>query len=57
MEHFKRIVHTLEHILSTKNKRHIVGGILLSSAIFFGGLALTAMSVRPEEDDNEQQDD
>ena len=58
MDKVKRIVTTLEHLLSTKEKRHIIGGILLSASVFFGGLALTAMSTKIEEkEDNENQND
>lgn len=58
MERVKRLVTTLEHLLSTKEKRHIVGGILLSASVFFGGLALTVMSAKIEEkEDNEKQND
>ena len=57
MERAKRWVTTLEHLLSTKEKRHIIGGILLSASIFFGGLALTAMSAKIEEKDDESQTD
>ena len=58
MERVKRLVTTLEHLLRTKEKRHIIGGILLSASVFFGGLALTAMSAKIEEkEDNEQQND
>ena len=49
MERVKRLLATLEHLVETKKKRHIVGGILLSASIFLGGLALTAMSTKVEE--------
>lgn len=57
MERAKRLVTTLEHLLNTKEKRHIIGGILLSASIFFGGLALTAMSAKIEEKNDESQND
>ena len=58
MDKVKKMVTTLEHLLSTKEKRHIIGGILLSASVFFGGLALTVMSAKIEEKiDNEQQND
>lgn len=55
MERMKRAMVTLEHLLSTKKRRHIVGGILLSASIFLGGLALTVMSTKVEENYNEQE--
>ena len=54
MERAKRFISTLEHLVSTKKKRHIVGGILLSASIFLGGLALTVMSTNVEENNNEE---
>ena len=54
MDHAKRFIATLEHLVSTKKKRHIVGGILLSASIFLGGLALTVMSTKVEENTNEE---
>lgn len=50
MDRAKRFVSTLEHILSTKKKRHMVGGILLSASMFFGVLALTALTTKIEEE-------
>lgn len=37
-----------------EGKRHITGGILLSAFLLFGGLALTVMTIKTEEDNNEQ---
>lgn len=57
MDHVKRFITTLEHLVSTKKKRHIVGGILLSTSIFLGGLALTVMSTKVEENIDEPEID
>lgn len=54
MDRAKRFIATLEHLLSSKKKRHIVGGILLSASIFLGGLALTVMSTNVEENIDEE---
>ena len=54
MERAKRIIATLEHLVSSKKKRHIVGGILLSASLFLGGLALTVMSTKVEENNDEE---
>lgn len=40
----------LDFTLNTPQKRHIVGGILLSVSLLFGGLALTTLTVRKEEE-------
>ena len=54
MDYAKRLISTIEHLISTKSKNHIVGGILLSTSIFLGGLAIAVMSTKVEEDDDEQ---
>lgn len=53
MEELENIVSVLDFTLDTKRKRHIVGGILLSISMLFGGLALTAMTLKTEDDSNE----
>jgi hypothetical protein len=57
MDRVKRFIITLEHLVSSKKKRHIVGGILLSTSIFLGGLALTVMSTKIEENVEEDEED
>lgn len=49
MESMKRLISTIDQLISTKSKRHIIGGILLSASIFLGGLALTVVSAKVEE--------
>lgn len=55
MERTKRLLLTIEHLVATRSKRHIVGGILLSTSIFLGGLALTVLSTKFEEKDEYDQ--
>ena len=44
----------VDAMLDSKRKRHITGGILLSAALLFGGLAVTVVTIKSEEDyDNE----
>ena len=40
----------LDYALETKRKRKIVGGILMSVSLFFGGLAFTVISLTSEEE-------
>lgn len=54
MEYAKRLISTIEHLINTKSKKHIVGGMLLSTSVFLGGLALTVMSTKIEENNDEQ---
>lgn len=46
------IIFSIYGLLDTKSKRHIVGGALLSVSFLFGGLAITVMTIR--EDENEK---
>lgn len=53
MEVFENIITTLDYLLNTTRKRHITGGILLSVSMLFGGLAITVMTIKNGEDDDE----
>lgn len=53
MEGFENLISVLDFNLDTKRKRHIVGGILLSVSLLFGGLAFTTMTLRMEEKNDE----
>lgn len=57
MDYAKRLISTFEHLVSTRSKKHIVAGVLLSASIFLGGLAFTAMSVKLEENIDEKDTD
>ena len=43
------MVSLIDYTLDTPRKRHIVGGILLSVSLLFGGLALTTMTLNKED--------
>lgn len=49
MEGFANLISMLDYVLDTKRKRHITGGILLSAAVLFGGLAVTVMSIKDDD--------
>lgn len=53
MDGLGNAVSVLDYILSSRRKRHIVGGILLSASMLFGGLALTVMTIKSEGEDDE----
>lgn len=38
---------------NTKSKRHMVGGILMSVSLFFGGLAFTMMTIKGEDNESD----
>lgn len=44
----------LDHALNTRRKRHIAGGVLMSVSLLFGGLAITILTVKTEEKEDEQ---
>ena len=54
MERFGHIINMIDHILNTKKKRHLAGGILMSVSLLFGGLAVTVLTVKSEEGDNDE---
>ena len=54
MDSLENVFLFLDYLTDTKRKRHVVGGVLMSVSLFFGGLALTFMSIKGE--DNEQND-
>lgn len=53
MDTIESLISMLDFTLDTKRRRHIVGGILLSISMLFGGLALTTMTLKPEEKKDE----
>ena len=42
------LLEVFDEALNTKRKRHIVGGILMSVSLFFGGLAITVITIDKE---------
>ena len=53
LEVIEEIVDTVETTVSTARRRHIVGGVLLSVSLMFAGLAITAITLKKEETDDE----
>ena len=48
MERLEILVDLINETLDTKKKWHIVGGILISVSLFFGGLAITVITINKE---------
>lgn len=46
MDRLEDLVSMLDHALNTKKKRHIAGGVLMSISLFFGGLAVTVLTLK-----------
>lgn len=53
MDNIDSLLSILDTMLDTKRKRHITGGILLSVSMLFGGLAVTVMTIKNEEKNDE----
>lgn len=54
MDRLEGFLSMLDYALNTRRKRHIAGGILMSAALLFGGLAVTIMTIKTEEEDREK---
>lgn len=57
MDRLDYIIAMLEQTLGTRNKRHIMGGALISVSLLFGGLALTVMTLKTDERENEYENE
>lgn len=55
MNRLEGVIASLDYLLSTKKKRHIVGGILMSASMLFAGLAFTVITIKTEEQENEDE--
>lgn len=56
MNRLEGVIATLDYLLSTKRKRHIMGGILMSASLLFAGLAFTVITLKPEENQDLEQE-
>lgn len=54
MNKIEAILYTFERVINTKNKRHIVGGILMSVSLLFCGLTFTVMTLKMEDNTDAQ---
>ena len=57
MDRLNYIVTMLERTLGTRSKRHIMGGALISVSLLFGGLALTVMTLKTEQKEEENENE
>jgi hypothetical protein len=54
MDRIEEIMTVIEYSLNTRKKRHIIGGVLMSVSLLFGGLAVTIITIKMEESEDEQ---
>jgi hypothetical protein len=57
MNRLGHVLALLDHSLGTKKKKHLAGGILLSVSILFGGLAVTVITLKMEDEEEETFDE
>ncbi len=50
LDFLNAFVYSIDTALSTKRKRHIMGGVLLSASLLFGGLAATVFTLKTDPD-------
>lgn len=53
MDRLEGLLSMIDHILNTKRKRHLAGGMLMSASLLFGGLALTIITLKDDDDESE----
>lgn len=46
MYQLEGIISLLDEALDTRRKRHILGGVLMSISLLFGGLAVTVVTLK-----------
>lgn len=50
MDRLEELLSMLENSLDNRKKRHIAGGVLMSVSLLFGGLAITIMTLKMEDE-------
>lgn len=55
MNRLEGVIASLDYLLNSKRKRHIMGGILMSASLLFAGLAVTVITLKQEENQNDKQ--
>lgn len=45
---------SLDYLLNSKRKRHIIGGVLMSASLLFTGLAITIITLKDEENKQDE---
>lgn len=55
MNRLEGVIASLDYLLNSKRKRHIMGGILMSASLLFAGLAFTVITLKTEEKENDEQ--
>lgn len=48
MDILENFISSLDYVLNTKRKRHIIGGFMLSVSMLFGGLSVTIFTLKED---------
>lgn len=54
MERLDTFLDWIDGTLDTQKRRHIAGGILMSVSLFFGGLAVTVITINNKEEEKSE---
>ena len=49
LDKIEELVTVVDYALDSSRKRHVIGGALISLSLLFGGLAITAMTLKTED--------
>lgn len=55
MNRLEGLINSIDYIIDSKRKRHIMGGILVSTSLLLAGLAVTIITLRHEENKNDNE--
>jgi hypothetical protein len=56
MYKLEELVSLLDHALNSRRKRHIAGGVLMSLSLLFGGLAVTILTIKHDDVNNDEKE-
>lgn len=54
MDKIEMLLDLMEYVTKSRKRNHFVGGLLLSAAFFFAGIAVTTMTISLEDEDQEE---
>ena len=57
MDRLEATLSIIDYAFSNRKRRHVIGGVLMSISLLFGGLAITVISLKEEKRDDEQRFD
>lgn len=57
MNSFEAALSIIDYAFNNRRRRHIIGGVLMSVSLLFGGLAITVISLKEDKRDDEQEFD